>query len=281
KRLATGSRSSYYIRDVASVALGLVLVCLSVWLDPEPIVIIRPKPRGLSMDSFGCLEGSNDKIDKLLDDGNDAEPEHPTKRDDDVLAENIAKDVSEKLKEDYRAATSNIGGKSLAAIHSLIPAGSSVLSEVTKPRIVASVTPTPDCGDDGPTDFISPVADAPIMTVAVTTSIVSDVFVVLVSKSRVKSGNLENFGDSVFADGANTNVANSSKLNEPATSSDSYYASQDLNSKTLYRIYVPKWKVTNDSIIDDPYICHDLIDRLAPLALFSQLRAMDYDQFYT
>ncbi|GKA95206.1 hypothetical protein Tco_0817244, partial [Tanacetum coccineum] len=184
-----------------------------------------------------------------------------------------------KLREDYRAAISNIGEKSLVSIHSLIPAGSSVPSEVTKPHVVASVTPTPDCGDYGPTDFVSPIADALVMTVVVTTSIVVDVFVVLVSKGRVKSGNLENFGDSVSAGGANTNVANSSKLNEPATSSDSFYASQDLDSETLYRIYVPKWKVTNYSILDDPYVCRDLMDRLAPLALFSQLRAMDYDQF--
>nr|GFC00740.1 hypothetical protein [Tanacetum cinerariifolium] len=28
------------------------------------------------------------------------------------------------------------------------------------------------------------------------------------------------------------------------------------------------------------YVCHDLTDRLAPLALFTQLRVMDYDQLY-
>ncbi|GJS53322.1 hypothetical protein Tco_0626684 [Tanacetum coccineum] len=275
--------------------------------------------------------GSNDSIDKLFDDGNDAEPEHPTKRDDDVLAETIAKDVSEvvvektkkpkrkrkatgdasgstlppkKLREDYRAATSNIGGKSLATIRGLIPEGSSVLSEVTEPRVVASVTPTPDCGDDGPTDSVSGlnlrtrppamryvvssddshhsgsrsqinsfprslVADTPVMTVVVTTTIAVDVSVVLVSKGRVKSGNLENFGDYVSAGRVNVNVASSSKLNEPKTSSDSFYPSQDLDSETLHRIYVPKWKVTNDSVLDDPYVFRDLTDHLTSPTLFS------------
>ncbi|GKB43990.1 hypothetical protein Tco_0888932 [Tanacetum coccineum] len=285
---------------------------------------------------------SNDSIDKLFDDGNDVGREHPTERDDDVLAETIAKDVlkvvektkkpkwnrkvtedasgstlpPKKLREDYHVATSNIDGKSLATIRGLIPEGFSVPSEVTEPRVVAFVTPTPDCGDDRPTDSVfglnlrthppsmryvvslddshhsgshskvnsfarSPVADAPVMTVVITTTIVADVFVVPVSKDRVKSGNLENFGDFVSVGRANENVASFSKLNEPATSSDSFYASQDLDSKTLHRIYVPKWKVTNDSVLDDPCVCHDLKDRLATPALLSQLRAMKFDRLYT
>ncbi|GJR68892.1 hypothetical protein Tco_0014957 [Tanacetum coccineum] len=245
--------------------------------------------------------GSNDSIDKLFDDGNDPEPEHPTVGDDDVLAKTVAKDVSEvvmektkkskrkrkttrdasvsifppkKLREDYHAATSNIGGKSLATIRSLILEGSSVPSEVAKPH------------DDGLADSVSglnlrtrppsmryvvsshdsyhsdsrfevnsfarsPVADAPIMTVAITTTVVADVSIVPVSKDMVRSGNLENFKDYASAGGANANATSSSKLNEPATSSDSFYASQDLDFETLHNIYVPKWKVTNDSVLDD------------------------------
>ncbi|GKE79884.1 hypothetical protein Tco_1549884, partial [Tanacetum coccineum] len=49
----------------------------------------------------------------------------------------------------------------------------------------------------------------------------------------------------------------------------------------MHRIYVPKWNVTNDSVLDDPYVCRDLTDRLALPALFAQLRAMDYDQQYS
>ncbi|GJX49751.1 hypothetical protein Tco_0276596 [Tanacetum coccineum] len=239
---------------------------------------------------------SNDSIDKLFDDGNDVGREHPTERDDDVLAETIAKDVSEVVVEKTK--------KSKRKRKATRDASSCVSSEVAKPR------------DDGPKDSVSglnlqtrppsmryvvsyddshhlgsrsevnsfarsPVADAPVMTVAVTTTIVVDVSVVPVSKGRVKSGNLENFRDSVSAGGANANVASSSKLNEPATSSDSFYASQDLDSETLHRIYVPKWKVTNDSVLGDPCICHDLKDRLATPTLLSQLRAMDFDQLYT
>ncbi|GKB24455.1 hypothetical protein Tco_0863856 [Tanacetum coccineum] len=182
----------------------------------------------------------------MFDDGNDVEPKHPTGGNDDVLAETIAKDVLEvvvekttkskqkrketgdasvftfppkKLREDYHAATSNIGGKSLATIRSLISEGSrSEVNSFAK----------------------SHVADALVMIVAVTTTIAVDVSVVPVSKDRVKSKNLENFRDSVSAGGANANVSSSPKLNEPATSSDSFYASKDLDSETLHRIYVPK-----------------------------------------
>nr|GEU53778.1 hypothetical protein [Tanacetum cinerariifolium] len=194
-------------------------------------------------------------------------------RDDDVLEETISKDVLEvavertkkkrkrkaaedasgstlppkNLREDYHAATSNIDEKSLAAICGLILEGSSVLSEVTEPRVIASVTPMPDGWNDVLRAEVnsfagSPATDASVMTVAVTTTIAADVYVVSVSKSGVKFRNLENVRDSGSVGGSNANVASSSKLNESATSSDSFYASQDPNSKTLSRIYVPKWK---------------------------------------
>ncbi|GKF17025.1 hypothetical protein Tco_0061943, partial [Tanacetum coccineum] len=80
--------------------------------------------------------GGSDSIDKLFNDGNDAGQEHPFEKDDDGLAETIANDTSEELREDYHAATPNIGGKSLATIRSLILACSSVPSEVSEPRDV-------------------------------------------------------------------------------------------------------------------------------------------------
>ncbi|GJR93344.1 hypothetical protein Tco_0265518 [Tanacetum coccineum] len=120
-------------------------------------------------------------------------------------------------------------------------------------------------------------ADFLITTVAVTTTIIADVSAVLPPKVKVKSKNLEIRRDSASASEVNADAAGTSKLNEPAVSLDSFYASQDLYSETLHRIYVPKWNVTNDSVLDDPYVCRDLTDSLTPPALFSQLRAMDYD----
>nr|GEV17817.1 hypothetical protein [Tanacetum cinerariifolium] len=45
-------------------------------------------------------------------------------------------------------------------------------------------------------------------------------------------------------------------------------------------IYVPKWNVINDSALDDPEVCRSMIDQLALLGFFSQLRGMDYDQLF-
>ncbi|GKG46140.1 hypothetical protein Tco_0498586, partial [Tanacetum coccineum] len=75
-------------------------------------------------------------------------------------------------------------------------------------------------------------------------------------------------------------AASISKLKKPSTSSDSFYASQSLDTETMHHVYVPRWKVTNDSIHEDLYVCHDLTDRLAPPALFAQLHAIDYDYLY-
>ncbi|GJZ66501.1 hypothetical protein Tco_0623197 [Tanacetum coccineum] len=53
-----------------------------------------------------------------------------------------------------------------------------------------------------------------------------------------------------------------------------------MNSETLQQIYVPKWNMINDSALDNPEVCHDMIDQLAPLGFFSQLHDMDYDQLF-
>ncbi|GKE21567.1 hypothetical protein Tco_1433079 [Tanacetum coccineum] len=202
---------------------------------------------------------SGDSIDMLFDKGNDVEQERSTERDDDVLKETIAKDVPEivveetkkkrkskavgdasgsthppkRLREDFHAATSDIGGKSLAAIRGLIPEDSSVseLNLWTRPLVSRSS-----------------VADVLVVTTVATTTIAADVFAIPPPQVRVVSGSPASVG------GAKKNVASTSKLDEPATSSDSFYAAQYLDSETLHNIYIPKCKVTNDYVLNDPLI---------------------------
>ncbi|GJY01797.1 hypothetical protein Tco_0359949 [Tanacetum coccineum] len=226
---------------------------------------------------------SGDSIDKLFDEWNDAGQEHSVEGNDDVLEETIAKDASEvvaektkkkrkrkvtddasgfthppkKSRDDYQSLPLNTSRKSLAALHGMIPKGFGIPSGVTEPLLSASVAPMPDVG---PVDSVSGInlslaADAPVVTVAVTTTVVADVAAILRSKSQDESKNLENIGDSASAGGANSDAAIISKLNKPSTSSDSFYASQSIDTKTMHRVYVPRWKVTNDSILDDPYVC--------------------------
>ncbi|GKF53053.1 hypothetical protein Tco_0159963 [Tanacetum coccineum] len=145
----------------------------------------------------------------------------------------------------------------------MVPGGSGILSSVMEPLIAAFVAPMPDVGpmdsvsglnlrtrpshvryvvssDDShhsgsyseATYFVrSLIADAPVVTVAVTTTVVADVAAIPGLKARVESKNLKNIGDSASAGGANANAASILKLNKPSTSSDSFYASQSLDTK--------------------------------------------------
>nr|GEY25231.1 hypothetical protein [Tanacetum cinerariifolium] len=166
---------------------------------------------------------------KLFDEADDAEQKHSVGRDH-VLDETIAKDVSKKLRDDYHSATSITGRKSLATIRSLVPEGSSVPSGIAEPQ------------DDGLVDSVSGI-NLRTCPPSKRYVISSDDSYHLdsrseVSKDKVRSGTLETFGDSASDGEANVNAASSSKLNEPTTLSDSFYASQDLDSETLHNIYM-------------------------------------------
>nr|GEU49704.1 hypothetical protein [Tanacetum cinerariifolium] len=124
----------------------------------------------------------------------DARQEHSIERDADVLKETVSRDILE-LREDYHVASSNMEGKSLAVIRGLVSDGSSVLSRVTKHLTIVLVTPT------------SPATDVLVTTIAVTTIVTADASAVLPLKVRVKSKNLEIFGDSTSAGDENVNVA--------------------------------------------------------------------------
>ncbi|GJU94369.1 hypothetical protein Tco_1319125 [Tanacetum coccineum] len=61
-------------------------------------------------------------------------------------------------------------------------------------------------------------------------------------------------------------------------SAGSFYVSQDMDPETLWQVYIPKWNVINDFVLDDPNIFRSMIDHLAPPGFFSQLRGIDYEQ---
>nr|GEX67996.1 hypothetical protein [Tanacetum cinerariifolium] len=53
-----------------------------------------------------------------------------------------------------------------------------------------------------------------------------------------------------------------------------------LEGSTLHvEVYIPKWNVTNDSVLDDLDVCRVMIDHLAPPGFLSQLR--DWDEVLT
>ncbi|GJX35233.1 hypothetical protein Tco_0246790 [Tanacetum coccineum] len=79
----------------------------------------------------------------------------------------------------------------------------------------------------------------------------------------------------------NPDLAGPSQLEESEGSDDSFYELATLDPSEAKRLYVPRWNITNDSLLDDGFSCRTLVDRVAPRAFFSDLRFMDCDQLYT
>ncbi|GKA58733.1 hypothetical protein Tco_0758046 [Tanacetum coccineum] len=75
-------------------------------------------------------------------------------------------------------------------------------------------------------------------------------------------------------------MAGPSQLEESEGSDDSFYELATLDPSEAKRWYVPRWNITNDSLLDDGFSCRTLVDRVATLAFFSALRSMDCDQLY-
>ncbi|GJZ68780.1 hypothetical protein Tco_0632330 [Tanacetum coccineum] len=68
---------------------------------------------------------------------------------------------------------------------------------------------------------------------------------------------------------------------ESESSDDSFYEIPNVDLAMAKRWYVPKWNITNDSLLDDAFSCRTLVDCVAHPAFFSDLRTMGYDQLFT
>ncbi|GKB17581.1 hypothetical protein Tco_0851504 [Tanacetum coccineum] len=187
-----------------------------------------------------------------------------------------------RLRDDHQSLPPRTGGKSLTALRGMVPDGSIIPSDAMRPAVTASVTPTPDVetvdsvsglnlrtrpphvryvvSSDSSlhsdsyseaASLVRSVADAPVVTVAVTTTI--DANVAAGSKAKDVLREIEHIGDSASAGRIEADAVSISKLKKPSISSNSFYASQSLDTETLHRVYVPRWK----------------------------LRAMDYDHLYS
>ncbi|GJY69270.1 hypothetical protein Tco_0472252 [Tanacetum coccineum] len=84
-----------------------------------------------------------------------------------------------------------------------------------------------------------------------------------------------------LATDVNPDLAGPSHPEESEGSDDSFYSPTTLDPSEAKRWYVPRWSITNDSLLDDGFSCRALVDRVPPPAFFSALRSMDYDQLYT
>nr|GEV27807.1 hypothetical protein [Tanacetum cinerariifolium] len=131
--------------------------------------------------------------------------------------------------------TSPTGGKSLSALRGMVLEGSAIPSDATEPLVTASVTPMSDVG---PVDFVFGLnlrtRPPHVAAVAVTTTVDANVATCSIAKDAAKD--FEHIGDFASAGGVDADAANISKLKKPFISSDSFYASQSLDTEIMHRL---------------------------------------------
>ncbi|GJW86211.1 hypothetical protein Tco_0161551 [Tanacetum coccineum] len=156
---------------------------------------------------------------------------------------------AKRLRIDHPSLASGTGGKTLASLRRTIPEGSLLLGPSSPADVHTQVTVRS-----------SRVADAPVYTAADT-----------VTSSRGKTLVVPT-----------SDVGGSSQPETSEESADSFYETAALNSEDAKRWYIPRWNITNDSLLDDGFSCRTLVDRVAPPppGFFSTLRNMDYDQLF-
>ncbi|GJT75878.1 hypothetical protein Tco_1042603 [Tanacetum coccineum] len=177
---------------------------------------------------------------------------------------------AKKLRTDHPSLASCTGGKTLAGLEQIMPAGSRLLAR--EQSATPSVSPPQEsesfvdlsaqaslqiCTTVG--RYSSSTLSAPVDTAAATTT-----------STKAK-----------LAADVNPDLAGPSQLEESEGSDDSFYELATLDPSEAKRWYVPRWNITNDSLLDDGFSCRTLVDRVAPPAFFSALRSMDCDQLYT
>nr|GEU97665.1 hypothetical protein [Tanacetum cinerariifolium] len=184
---------------------------------------------------------SGDNIDKMFDEGNNANQEHSVGKDDDVLEEAVALEASEvgaekakkkqkrkmtegvsgsvyrpkKLRDDHQSLPPPTGGKSLSALCGMVSEGSAILSDATEPLATASVTLISYySGSYSETaSLVRSAADVLVVTVAVTTTV--DANVATGSKTKDRPKYFEHIRDSASS----------------------------LDTDIMHRVYVLRWKL--------------------------------------
>ncbi|GJZ84526.1 hypothetical protein Tco_0649865 [Tanacetum coccineum] len=217
-----------------------------------------------------------ESIDRLFDEANDAEKEHFTGGGEyvaltEAIVEPVYEDVAEKPRrlKKKRKAAGDASGSTLPSKKLRDDYGTSA----TVPLVTSFMTPTPEREGGDHTDSVpgpnlytkpaavrfvissdlshhsgthamdvevsslvrSTVSDPPVMTAAVTTTSIVETPLVLVSKVTIKPVNPTLFGDSMST--SEPDGAGHSSLIHPELSVYSFYAIQDLNPKTLHRLY--------------------------------------------
>ncbi|GJX40680.1 hypothetical protein Tco_0255670, partial [Tanacetum coccineum] len=166
---------------------------------------------------------------------------------------------------------SGAGGKTFAGLEQIRPAGSRLpdWEQFVFPS-VAPLSQESECFLDSSTRTNLRIC---------TTMESSSALAVLVNTTVAASTSTGAAATTKLATDVNPDLAGPSHLEESEGSDDSFNSPTILDPSEAKRC-VPKWSITNDSLLDDGFSYRTLVNRVAPPAFFSALRSMDYDQLY-
>ncbi|GKA59528.1 reverse transcriptase domain-containing protein [Tanacetum coccineum] len=178
---------------------------------------------------------------------------------------------AKKFRVDHPSLVSGIGGKTLVGLEHIRLVGSHLSDQ--EQLAFHPVAPSSQ-GSEG-------FSDSSTQTNLRICNIVESTLGILVDTTAAAMTFTKDAVTTSFATGVNPDLAGPSQLEESEGSNDSFYELPTLDPSEAKRWYVPRWNITNDSLLDDGFSCRTLVDRVAPPAFFSTLCTMDYDQLYT
>ncbi|GJS14569.1 hypothetical protein Tco_0409041 [Tanacetum coccineum] len=149
---------------------------------------------------------------------------------------------AKRLRTDHPSLASGTGGKTLAGLEQIMPAGSHLL--VREQSATPSVAPPQE--SESFVD-LSAQASLQIRTTVGSSSTLSapvDTAAATTTSSKAK-----------LAADVNPDLAGPSQLEESEGSDDSFYELATLDPSEAKRWYVPRWNITNDSLLDDGFSC--------------------------
>ncbi|GJT50139.1 hypothetical protein Tco_0976296 [Tanacetum coccineum] len=155
---------------------------------------------------------------------------------------------AKKLRTDHPSLASGTGGKTLAGLEQIMPAGSRLLAREQ------SATPSVAPPSQESESFVDLSAQASLQirtTVGSSSTLSAPVDTAAATTTSTKAK---------LATDVNPDLADPSE------------------AKSWYD---PRWNITNDSLLNDDFSYRTLVDRVAPPAFFSALCSMDCDQLYT
>ncbi|GJS50988.1 hypothetical protein Tco_0624350 [Tanacetum coccineum] len=149
---------------------------------------------------------------------------------------------AKKLRTDHPSLASGTGGKTLAGLEQIMPAGSRLLAR--EQSATPSVAPPQESES-----FVDLSAQASLQirtTMGSSSTLSAPVDTAAATTTSIKAK---------LAADVNPDLAGPSQLEESEGSDDSFYELATLDPSEAKRWYVPRWNITNDSLLDDGFSC--------------------------